>query len=1110
MKPVSLSVLTLLVISALSASPTFAATIYVPTDQPTIQAGIDAAVDGDLVLVAPGTYIENIDFLGKAITVRSEAGAETTVIDGNDAGSVVWFNSGETENSVLESFTIRNGNSYDGGGVFCGNSTSPKITNCTILGNRVDHNGGGISCYSSATINNCVILENYARYSGGGIGCWDGATPSIINCLIFGNTTDNKGGGIFNIDDSSAMVIHCTISANTATYGAGIYSGGARPTITNCIVWENHLSEIWATGSPTPIVTFSNIEGGYGGVGNIDADPLFIGDGDYHLYLSSPCVDSGTDAGVYEDIEGRTRPLRSGFDMGAYEYPDCVDGDGDGYGDPACGGYDCDDTAPEVYPGAEEVCTGGIDDDCDGFIDMDDIECSGIHIPTDYPTIQAGIDAANDGILILVAPGTYVENVNFRGKALTLRSEAGVEVTVIDANQSGSAVSFTLGESTEAILDGFTITNGNGSEFKRSGGGAGILCSYSSPMIQNCIITGNEITVGGYPGGGGIGCYESSAVISNCLITENVCTGSDGSGTGGGIYCDQNCSLTITDCTVTRNRAGLSGGGIKCRDYSNITVENCTISENIAESSWSGGGGGIDANESCYPIINNCTISDNFATDGAGISCRRSPLTITDSTISGNLAYASEGADFAHGGGIYCGSWSDLLMTNCIVSGNMARGAGPSNSSTGGGINLYGTSNGTIKNCLFIGNSAITPGSGDSGWNYGGGVYVDYCQVAIENCTFAGNVAGARGGGVYYWDRLPESVTNCIFWGNSAPYGPQIAINDRITLSVSYSDVQGGETGVYVGEESTLSWLEGNLDEEPLFMGGGDYRLIEGSPCIDAGNPDPSYNDACFPPSMGTASNDMGAFGGPDACGWCAEPDRDGDGYVFTACGGFDCDDLDALAFPGAEETCDGKDTNCDGLIPEDEADSDRDMWMVCEEDCDDSDPDVYPGAEEICDGKDSDCDGIPGADEKDGDSDGYMICEGDCDDGNPAVNPDVEENCFNGIDDDCDALIDLDDPECAYTLELEVDHEASRLYLDFTLGAPTPTYWSTYFISLVFPTQVIPLWTVSLPTIKPPVSLPIDFYFPWSGGFFVYSALITLEGMQAYDLAWGIAGEMD
>jgi len=110
-------------------------TIHVPAGQPTIQAGIDTAVDGDTVLVAPGTYVENIDFMGKAITVESAQGAEATVIDGGDpvnpdVKSVVVFNKSESQDSVLEGFTVTNGagTSYEiepgnweycGGGIYC-------------------------------------------------------------------------------------------------------------------------------------------------------------------------------------------------------------------------------------------------------------------------------------------------------------------------------------------------------------------------------------------------------------------------------------------------------------------------------------------------------------------------------------------------------------------------------------------------------------------------------------------------------------------------------------------------------------------------------------------------------------------------------------------------------------------------------------------------------------------------------------------------------------------------------------------------------------------------------------------------------------------------------
>jgi len=290
--------------------------------------------------------------------------------------------------------------------------------------------------------------------------------------------------------------------------------------------------------SASPLVTYSDVRLGWPGEGNIDADPLFVlaGAGNYHIISSSPCIDSGTDVGIFSDIDGDSRPIGSGFDMGADEYPDCWDEDLDGYSDPACGGYDCDDTDPDVNPGVDEICDNGIDDDCDGLIDLEDMpqccwdrdgdeysdeacggtdcddssltifpdapelcdgmdnacngmiptdevdvdedgwmicegdcddseagtypgaldpcdgpdqncdgtdgfpeicdngvdddcdglidsddpRCAAILVPEDYPTIQAGIEAAADENLVLVAPGTYVENINFLGKAITL------------------------------------------------------------------------------------------------------------------------------------------------------------------------------------------------------------------------------------------------------------------------------------------------------------------------------------------------------------------------------------------------------------------------------------------------------------------------------------------------------------------------------------------------------------------------------------------------------------------------------------------------------------------------------------------------------------------
>ncbi|MBO46826.1 MAG: hypothetical protein CMJ96_08020, partial [Planctomycetes bacterium] len=167
-------------------------TWYVPDDFSTIQAGIDGSANGDTVIVRDGTYVENINFNGKAITLKSENGPVTTIIDGNQAGTVVTFSNGEDKWSVLDGFTLENGVGADadnGGGVTCWLS-SPTISNNTISGNSASYDGGGIYCYDSdPTISNNTISGNSASRDGGGMYCYS-SDPTISDNVIETNTAD--------------------------------------------------------------------------------------------------------------------------------------------------------------------------------------------------------------------------------------------------------------------------------------------------------------------------------------------------------------------------------------------------------------------------------------------------------------------------------------------------------------------------------------------------------------------------------------------------------------------------------------------------------------------------------------------------------------------------------------------------------------------------------------------------------------------------------------------------------------------------------------------------------------------------------------------------------
>jgi predicted outer membrane repeat protein len=379
----------------LLAPAVWSKTIHVPRHSSTIQVGIDGAVDGDTVLVADGVYTgqgnKNLDFLGKAIVVRSENGPEVTVIDCENDGRGFHFHNSEGSDSQVEGFTIRKGWQQFGSGITCGLLSSPTIANCIIINNTAAEQGGGIACNgssptianctiaantagmgggiditssspnivnctieeneanwgggielfcSSPVITNCTITDNTVSIDGGGIDCFT-SYPVITCCVITRNTALNNGGSVYCLD-SSPVLNSCTITKNTASVdGGGIYCSSSSPAINSCILWGDSPEEIdyrWGGG---PIITYTNVQGGWFGEGNIDEDPLFRDpdNGDYHLMATycgdpydSPCIDAG-DPSILDDSLDCWHGLgTSRSDMGAYGgsnagWPTAVEGE---------------------------------------------------------------------------------------------------------------------------------------------------------------------------------------------------------------------------------------------------------------------------------------------------------------------------------------------------------------------------------------------------------------------------------------------------------------------------------------------------------------------------------------------------------------------------------------------------------------------------------------------------------------------------------------------------------------------------------------------------------------------------------------------------------------
>jgi len=303
-----------------------------------------------------------------------------------------------------------------------------------------------------------------------------------------------------------------------------------------------------------------------------------------------------------------------------------------------------------------------------------------IKVPLDFDNIQAAIDDANDGDMILVSIGTYRgqgnRDINFAGKAITVTGVDPedpyiVAATVIDCESAGRGFSFHSGEDANSVLAGLTITDGSADR----GGAIRILTA--GPTISNCIITGNTATScgGGIDGGGG--------VIANCTITGNTATVD-----GGGVYMRPGL---IVGCTISDNWAGQNGGGIaECSQ-----VAACLISGNQAVEK---GGGIYNYNIEFSAYIIACMFRGNSAAYGGGlyqswVDWIDPGVNITSCAFSGN--YAS-----IDGGGLYCDSCI-ACVTNCTFSGNHAASAG------GGLYNAMG-----IVNCVFWGNTDST-GAGE-------------------------------------------------------------------------------------------------------------------------------------------------------------------------------------------------------------------------------------------------------------------------------------------------------------------------------------------------------------------------------------------------------------
>ncbi len=296
-----------------------------------------------------------------------------------------------------------------------------------------------------------------------------------------------------------------------------------------------------------------------------------------------------------------------------------------------------------------------------------------LKVPSAYPNIQAAIDDANDGDTVLVADGTFTgdgnRDIDFKGKAITVKSQNGPEKCIIDCQgtfrEPHRGFYFHNNEDANSIIQSITVTGGYFMQWATLNKGGAILCENSSPQIIDCIIIGNQTDEGG-----AVATVNSSARIINCLIGENFAS------SGGGIICEGG-NPVLERCCIQKNQAAFAGGIYCLRTDQDILILNCSIKENIAKSS----GGGLICSKGT--IISGCLIVGNIA--------------LEDSQYS----FSTWGAPALRGGGGVASNGEGSVLINCTISENKAN--------TGSGI-LSGCGSDTVKwtylyNCIVWGNS---------------------------------------------------------------------------------------------------------------------------------------------------------------------------------------------------------------------------------------------------------------------------------------------------------------------------------------------------------------------------------------------------------------------
>ncbi len=511
--------------------------LRVPGEYPTLQSAIEAAAEGDVVLLAPGEYREHDLTITKGLTIRSSGDALDTRVDSEHLGRgfIVHL---ETESAVvIEGLTLANAiiPRGEGGGALRLVQGQCRLSRCIVEGVLGDENfsrspiGNEDGSEGSLVVEDSVIRNNFATETAG-IGA-----AVVRRCLIYGN----RGS------QNASALTRCEVSSSTI-YGNGggvvthpwVVGGGNQGSFRNCILWNNLPAHNDQQLFECTLVEYCIVQGGYEGVGNLAENPLFVNPelGDFRLLPGSPAIDRGDPDAL--DPDGT--PL----DIGAVLFAPIEDD--------ALGDVRGDLLRLNSGSSAEAAVGGAL-----------------VRVPQDAATIRDALQAAVAGGIIVLSPGVYFEHDLEVNQGVVLRSSGGPRVTRVDGEHRGRGFVVNLSGEGEFVVEGVTLAN---AQIPFRDGGGALLLQAGRCRVSRCVVEGVR----------GAADYSSSPV---CNQTEDA----------GNLVVEDSilCNNFAANC------AGVMKGMVwRCLLYNNTGGNSAavTIDCEVIQSTLYGNGGGFIAN----------------------------------------------------------------------------------------------------------------------------------------------------------------------------------------------------------------------------------------------------------------------------------------------------------------------------------------------------------------------------------------------------------------------------------------------------------------------------------------------------------------------------------